>query len=148
MAAPTVSKVLPVPVYMTTQTGDVASDDTLDAVRVTLTSTLAGEDETNNVFRVESQFEYETVAASQTAQVLGGAGAAGDFLSHIILVVSTAATAATSILDGATSISIFPNSPGGGVGTYTIPLNLVSVSGAWSVTTGAGVAAIAVGRFS
>ena len=92
--------------------------------------------------------QYETVAASQTAQVLGGTGAAGDYIDHIILVVSTAATAATSILDGATSIAVFPNSPGGGIGTYTINLGMVSVSGAWKVTTGAGVAAIAVGKFS
>lgn len=116
--------------------------------RVALGTLIAGEDITNSVMRVESQMEYETVAASRTAQVLGGTGAAGDYLSHLILVVSTAATAATSILDGATSISVFPNSPGGGIGTYYIPLNLVSVSGAWKVTTGAGVAVIAAGRFS
>lgn len=134
-------------VVLRTPNGDSAMDETNDALRVN-PLLLAGEDETNNVFRVESQFEYETVAAGTTGQALGATGAAGDLLSHIILVVSTAATAATSILDGATSISIFPNSPGGGVGTYTIPLNLVSVNGAWSVTTGAGVAAIAVGRFS
>lgn len=109
---------------------------------------LAGEDSINGVIRVESQFEYETVAASQTAQVLGGMGAAGDLLSHLVVVVTTAATAAVSILDNATSIQVFPNSPGGGVGTYHVPLNMVSVNGAWKVTTGAGVAVIAVGRFS
>jgi hypothetical protein len=91
---------------------------------------------------------YETVAASQTAQVLGTSGARGDFLGRLILVVSTAATAATSILDGSTSMAVFPNSPGGGVGTYNIELRLFSQSGPWKVTTGAGVAAIAVGKFS
>lgn len=91
---------------------------------------------------------YETVAASQTDQVLGGTGAAGDFLDTLTLVVSTAATAATSIKDGATSISVFPNSPGGGVGTYVLPLKLRSQKGALSVTTGAGVAAIATGSFT
>ena len=95
-----------------------------------------------------SLLSYETVAASQTGQVLGASGAAGDLLARLVLVVTTAATAAVSILDGATSIQVFPNSPGGGIGTYTIPLDLVSVNGAWSITTGAGVAVIAVGRFS
>ena len=100
------------------------------------------------VARVEQQMDYETVAASQTGQVLGASGAAGDLLARLVLVVTTAATAAVSILDGATSIQVFPTSPGGGIGTYTIPLDLVSVNGAWSITTGAGVAVIAVGRFS
>lgn len=133
---------------LVTPLGDSAMDETNNALKVVLATLLAGEDQTNNVLRVEQQMDYETIAASQTAQVLGATGATGDLLSHLILVVTTAATAATSILDGATSIAIFPNSPGGGVGTYHVPLNLVSVSGAWSVTTGAGVAVIAVGRFS
>ena len=98
--------------------------------------------------QAQTMGQYETVAASQTAQALGTAGARGDYLERLILIVSTAASAATTILDGTTSIAIFPNSPGGGVGTYVLDLGLVSVVGAWKVTTGAGVAAIAVGRFS
>jgi len=91
---------------------------------------------------------YETVAASQTAQVLGGSGAAGDFLDTLTLVVTTAATAAVSILDGSISIAVFPNSPGGGVGTYVLPLKIRSQTGPWKVTTGAGVAAVATGSFT
>lgn len=90
---------------------------------------------------------YETVAASQD-QVLGAAGAAGDFLDTLTLVVTTAATAATSIKDGSTTIAVFPNSPGGGVGTYVLPLKFRSQKGAISVVTGAGVAAIATGNFT
>lgn len=93
--------------------------------------------------------EYETVAASQSDQVLGATGAAGDYLSHLVIVVATAATAAVSIKDGSGSaISVFPNSPGGGIGTYTVPLGLTSTSGAWKVTTGAGASVIAVGNFT
>lgn len=95
-----------------------------------------------------NRLDYEAVAANQTAQVLGGTGATGDFLDHVVLIVSTAATAATSIVDGSTAIPIFPNSPGGGVGTYTVDLRLASKTGPWKLTTGAGVAAIAVGIFS
>jgi hypothetical protein len=95
-----------------------------------------------------SPTHYETVAASQTDQVLGGAGAAGDFLDTLTLVVSTAATAATSIKDGSISIAVFPNSPGGGVGTYVLRLQARSQTGPWKVTTGAGVAAIATGTFT
>lgn len=91
---------------------------------------------------------YETVAASQTAQILGGVGAAGDFLDTLTIVVATAATAAVSILDGTTSISVFPNSPGGGIGTYCLPVRLRSMTGPWKVTTGAGVSVIATGSFT
>lgn len=97
---------------------------------------------------VNAGVDYETVAASQTAQVLGATGATGDYIASLILVVSTAATATVTLLDGATSIVVFPNSPGNGIGTYTIPLGLISVSGAWKVTTGAGVAVIATGKFT
>lgn len=108
-------------------------------------------DSTGNVYLMGSQraeSEYETVAASQTAQVLGATGATGDYLESLVVVVSTAATAQVTLLDGATSIVVFPNLPGGGIGTYTLPLGLTSVSGAWKVTTGAGVAVIATGNFT
>lgn len=92
---------------------------------------------------------YETVAASQTDQVLGPTGAKGDYLERLIITVGTAATAATSIKDGSgSSIPIMPNSPGGGVGVYTVEIHAVSTAGAWSVTTGAGSTVLAVGRFT
>ena len=40
------------------------------------------------------QPSYETVAASQTDQVMGGTGAIGDVFHRIIITVATAATAA------------------------------------------------------
>lgn len=96
----------------------------------------------NNPYR----YQYETVNASQTAQVLGGTGQTGDYLHRLVVNVATAATSTVSILDNATSISLVPaNTP---IGIYSIELNMVSVSGAWKVTTGAGVSVIAIGIFS
>jgi hypothetical protein len=93
--------------------------------------------------------QYRTVAAGQTAQVLGVAGKTGDYLESVVIVVATAATATVSIKDGGdTAINVFPNNPGGGVGTYTVPLGLRSRTGAWQITTGAGSSVIAVGKFS
>lgn len=92
--------------------------------------------------------DYETVAASQTAQVLGATGATGDYIKSLVCVVSTAATAQVTLLDGATSIVVLPNLTVGGMGTYTIPLGMYSVSGPWKVTTGAGVAVIGIGSFT
>lgn len=98
---------------------------------------------------IDADYYYETVAAGQTNQVLGGTGAIGDYLGSLICVVSTAATAQVQIKDGAdTAITVFPNSPGGGVGTYVLKIGLKSRAGAWQVTTGAGVAVIAKGSFS
>lgn len=89
---------------------------------------------------------YETVAASQTAQVLGLNGAAGDFIERLIIRPATTSPGLVTILDGSTSIPIMV------AGTTTIApivveLNMYSTEGAWSVTTGANVSVIAVGRF-
>lgn len=91
--------------------------------------------------------EYETVAASQTDQVMGATGALGDYLDHCTLIVATAATAATTIKDNATTLYAFANSPGGGIGVYDIPVRARSTSGAWKITTGAGVSVVCTGDF-
>lgn len=96
-----------------------------------------------------SEGNYETVAASQNAQPLGAAGAVGDFLEGLLIVVTIAASAQVQIKDGAdAAITVFPNNPGGGVGTYPIPLGLISRTGAWQVTTGAGSTVVAIGTFT
>jgi ABC-type thiamine transport system ATPase subunit len=89
---------------------------------------------------------YETVAASQTAQVLGVTGAAGDTLMRLIVTVGVSLTGTVSLLDGATSYPLLPASLP--VGVYTIEINAVSVNGAWKITTGAGATVLAVGNFT
>jgi len=89
---------------------------------------------------------YETVAASQTAQVLGVTGGAGDTLQRLIITVNTAASSTVALLDGATSYAILgANTP---IGIYQIEVGAVSVNGAWKITTGAGATVMAVGNFS
>lgn len=91
--------------------------------------------------------EYEHVAASQTAQVLGTAGSIGDYLTRLVVTVVTAATSTVTITDGALAAhTIVPaNTP---IGPYSILIGARSVNGAWKVTTGAGVEVMAVGQFS
>jgi hypothetical protein len=102
----------------------------------------------SNPFR----YQYEHVAASQSAQVLGGTGAVGDYLHRIVITVATAASAAVQIVDGTgagiLTHTILPNSPGGGVGVYNVEINAISANGAWKITTGAGSEVMAVGIFS
>lgn len=94
--------------------------------------------------------DYETVAASQTAQVIGATGAAGDYISHIIVVPATTSPGQVLLLDNATSITIFT----GGASSvsnlipFVVALDMVSTSGAWKITTGANVSVIAVGDFT
>lgn len=92
------------------------------------------------------RYQYETVAASQTAQVLGGTGATGDYLHKLVVNVTTAATSTITLLDGATSIPLMSATTP--VGTYSIGIEALSQTGPWKVTTGAGVNVIGVGIFS
>lgn len=127
---------------------DVRQGGVGDAAKVTQSTLQAGEDTTNNIQAIEFQGDWETVAASQTDQVMGTTGAAGDLLEKLVITVGTAATAAVSIKDGTgSSIPVMPNSPGGGIGVYVVPLGMVSADGGWKVTTGAGATVVAVGRF-
>lgn len=93
---------------------------------------------------------YETVAASQTAQILGPNGAAGDYLEGLLVIPAVVAAGLVTLLDGATSIPVFV---GGGTTAlpacipFYIPIGAVAVT-AWKVTTGASVSVIAIGRFS
>ena len=89
---------------------------------------------------------YETVAASQTAQVLGVTGGVGDTLMRVIVTVGTSLTGTVALLDGATSYPLIAASTP--IGVYVIEINAVSVSGAWKITTGAGATVFAVGNFT
>ena len=114
---------------------------------VTLGTTQAGEDVLNDVQKTESQYDYETVAASQTDQVLGTTGAAGDLLHAVHCVWTAAPAAATSIKDGAGSaMNIFEIK--GGAGSQTVILDLVSADGGWKLTTSTNMTCIGIGRFS
>jgi hypothetical protein len=94
--------------------------------------------------------DYETVAASQTNQVLGVTGKKGDFLARLIVTPATTTPGIVQIKDGAdTAITVFV----GGAASITqltpfeIPLFLYSRTGAWQITTGANVSVVATGSF-
>ena len=98
------------------------------------------------------RYQYEHVAASSSAQVLGATGAKGDYLHRLICTVTTASTGNVLIVDGSGSgiltHTVLPASPGTGINVYNIEINAVSADGAWKVTTGAGDEVMAVGIFS
>jgi hypothetical protein len=81
---------------------------------------------------------------------MGASGAAGDYISHVIIIPATTSPGAVSIKDGSGSaITIFT----GGASSVTslvpfaVPLGLIAGT-AWKITTGAAVSAIGVGDFT
>ena len=93
---------------------------------------------------IQGEYSYETVAASQTAQVLGASGATEDYL-HLVTVVLTSATNTLTILDGATTVLSFTNLNAIGVHTFFVQARCVTN---WKVTTGANTTVLAVGKFT
>ena len=94
--------------------------------------------------------DYETVAASQTAQVLGATGATGDYIVGVLVVPATVSPGNVILLDNATSITIFTGGTNSVLSLvpFFIPLGMASVSGAFKLTTGANVSCIGVGKFT
>ena len=136
--------------FIETDTGDVYTGSrdgwyqggSAGKALVSQATLLSGEDQTNNVVRVEKQNGYELIAASTTAGVPGGgSGAIGDFLEAVIV---KANTGTITILDGATTVLVIPASTT--VGTR-YEFNMLAKT-AWKITTPASTEAICVGRFS
>ena len=94
---------------------------------------------------------YETVAASQTDQVLGSTGAAGDYLMGLLVVPGSMAPGAVSIKDGAgNAVTVFTGGQDSvsNLVPFFVPLGIRSTQGAWAVTTGADVSVVASGIFT
>ena len=150
----------PLPIQMRSAVGDAASFNAgaTDAgtLRVVLPTdqmgTLGRAAGSASVPMVPAHLEYETVAASQTNQMMGATGNVADYIEGLICVVATAATSQVQIKDGnGTAITVLPNNVGGGVGTYYVPLGLKCVNATtpgWQITTAAGVSVIATGDFT
>ncbi|MBM3491284.1 MAG: hypothetical protein FJX68_12715 [Alphaproteobacteria bacterium] len=93
-----------------------------------------------------ASYDYETVAAGQTNQVIGVTGATGDRLERVLVAVTTAATSTFSIIDGSTTV--FAGTANIPIGVYDLTFQLLSTAGSWKATTGAGVALTVIGRFT
>ena len=66
------------------------------------------------------RYQYEHVAASSSAQVLGGTGAIGDYIHRLVCTVTTALTSTVQIVDGTgagiLTHTVLPAAVGGGIG--------------------------------
>jgi hypothetical protein len=133
---------------ITGQAGVAGGSGNTDAT--TLRVTLANDGQTAVNLNNALVGEYETVAASQTNQVLGPTGATGDYLAGVLIVPATTSPGNVIILDNATSITIFTGgaSSVSNLVPFMVPLGMKSVSGSWRITTGSNVSAIGIGNFT
>ena len=95
--------------------------------------------------------EYETVAASQTTQVLGATGATGDYLAGVLIIPATTSPGAVAIKDGSgAAITVFAGGTDSvlSLHPFMVPLGITSGAGAWQITTGANVSVIGIGNFT
>lgn len=97
---------------------------------------------------------WETVAASQTGQVLGATGAAGDYLSHCMVYPTTTTPGVVTVFDdtssAANNVIAFPGgaSSVSNLVPFAVPVGAISVTGAWKVTTGANLVVTCYGKFT
>lgn len=95
--------------------------------------------------------EYETVAASQTDQVIGDGGTGTQqHLSHLIVFPATTSPGAVTLKDGGTSTTVFAGGSNSvsSLIPFLIYFGIDSKNGAFSITTGANVSVWAVGDFN
>ncbi|MCW5737021.1 MAG: hypothetical protein KIS73_23045 [Enhydrobacter sp.] len=103
---------------------------------------------------VSAGSDYETVAASQSDQVMGATGAVGDYLAGVLIVPATLSPGAVSIKDGnGSAITIFAGGSGSIVTLHPffVPVGaraFAATTPGWKITTGANVSALGIGAFS
>lgn len=96
--------------------------------------------------------DYELIAASATDQICGPTGHVGDVLTRLIIVPETTGAGTVAIQDGdGTAINVFIAGTLSDLHTIVIEIGARCVNATtpgWSVTTGANVHVLAVGRFT
>lgn len=98
--------------------------------------------------------DYETVAASQSNQILGATGGTGDYLVGLLIIPASTSPGAVSIKDGnGSSITVFAGgaSSVADLKPFFVLINaraLATTTPGWSVTTGASVSVFATGSFT
>lgn len=120
----------------------------LRSAAVTETNPAGYDQQLTTIRTVPVADNMQLVGVSQTDKVLGATGAAGDYLEKLLVIVAASgATSVVSIKDGTGSaIPITPAMPA--LGTYVIPINKKSETGAWKITTLAGATVLAFGKFT
>jgi hypothetical protein len=111
-------------------------------------------DQYGNVKTAASGPDYEAVAASQSAQILGATGAVGDVLDGLLIVPATTSPGVVTLADGdGVAMTVFAGGAGSVIALvpFFVPIGakcIAETTPGWKVTTGSNVSVIAVGNFT
>lgn len=87
-------------------------------------------------------------AAGLTTSPFGATGAAGDYMSHVILQPAAVGAGTTTIFNNATAVYVYTAGTLADLRPIIVPINALSVGGSWNITTGANMAATGFGTFT
>lgn len=139
---------------------DQTTPGTTNLVALTTTTNAGAAVVKGGVGVVNGGSIWNTIAASQTAQVLsatqaGGTGAVGDYISHCVIYPASTSPGVVTVFDGTNTATNDVVAFAGGASSVSnlapiaVPVGAVSVnSGGWKVTTGANVSVACYGKFS
>ena len=106
----------------------------------------------SNVVDQQYTANYTSIGPSTTVTLAGtGGGRKGDFIAGIFIVPSTVSPGAVSISDGGGGgITVFAGGANSvsNLVSFLCPLGIQSISGSWSITTGAAVSVLVTGGFT
>lgn len=142
-------------VVATVDTSALATAAKQDTQTTALLAIQAGvQDVTTPLPVYASGLENETVAASQTDQILGATGAVGDRLDYLLVVPATTSPGIVEVQDAdGTAVTVFT----GGASSVSNLVPFVIIWGkactgvttpGWKITTGANVSVVAFGNFT
>jgi hypothetical protein len=90
----------------------------------------------------------DRIAAGSTTEPFGATGAAGDYLSHIVLQPAATNAGTTTLFNSGTTVYVYTAGTLSDLRPITVPINAVSVGGSWNVTTGSNMAVTGFGTFT
>ena len=126
----------------------VASEATLAAASAKLPAALGPQTAAASLSVVPATVSCATVAAGSSTTAFGATGAAGDYLSHVILEPAATNAGTTTIFNNATEVYKYTAGTLADLRPIIIPINMLSSGGAWKVTTGSNMQARGFGTFT
>jgi hypothetical protein len=87
-------------------------------------------------------------AAGLTTSPFGATGAAGDYMSHVILQPAAVGAGTTTIFNNATAVYVYTAGTLADLRPIVVPINALSVGGSWNITSGANMSATGFGTFT
>ncbi len=88
------------------------------------------------------------LSASVSTTAFGATGAAGDYMSHVILQPAATNAGTTTIFNNSTTVYVYTAGTLADLRPIVVPINAQSSGGSWNATTGASMTATGFGTFT